>query len=647
MAKFNFLKRLKLFSKKKSKTDEKQSSKERRIAGGNRNSSCTTPVQDVTPSGAVTVAVFAGASPPNEEKNKHGQHQKLVVGDDMCRVSKSCSSGNEGCSIQLLQRNNKCDLNTNNGTLLGRDRSNMSVTCEGKVAPVKIDRYTDRSSFSLRSTQFSEDATELKFLRSSTGGSIGSIHTESADKCNIIAKTNARASTPEKGDLLQKHQDVCDPSPTSVVMFDSTYVVDIDPTNNAPHDKKKGNDDQLDETSQFLPSAKRIDMNNRTASSASYQATIASLISPPEIIRHMPAAIFGKANNTITSMFNLEDTASSSTASSSSNAATKEFLALKKDAEKNEFKKVVMLNKKMSSSIPSSNGPGSENATAVLHNGTRKRDTTTLEPHETIEIQVNQDKKKDCSGILATDAQVPSDVPPLLTAFSYDDIVSSLSKPHSPSDVIVDVTHAVDDQRFLEDIQPDDDTISYDDSCSYDSEFDTIGEITICSETKRLMEAHRLYEDAIKTNASHPARRRKSILKVTMPVKEIYVVGENKITVPSSVSYRTDSIKTEMNFPMDDIVSLPSITTQQQRKITWYDDETNWNKPFTLRTDESFDTSTISVSRMSTRSGNSRSIKQHNVMDQLLGDFIKGIGKYTCFDDEIASSFDVAEQQEI
>ncbi len=527
----------------------------------------------------------------------------------------------------------------------GRDRSSMAVTGEGKVAPVEIDRYTDRSALSLGPSQLSEETSELKIFPSATGGSIGSIHAEYADKLDIIDKTNVRASTPEKGDLLQKHQDVCDPSPTSVVMFDSAYEVDIEPTN-APSDKERGNDDHFDETSQFLSSSERIDMNNRTASSASYQATIASLISPPEIIRHMPAAIFGNATNTIPSMGNLEDATSSSIASSSSNAVAKEFLALKKDAEKNEFKKVVMLNKKMSSSTPSSNGPGSESATAVLHDGTRERDTLRSgveEPHETIEIQVNQDKKKDCS-----DAQVPSDVAPLLSPSSYDDFVSSLSNAHSLSDVVLDIIQAVNSQQFLEDMQPDDDTISHDDSYSYDSEFDTIGEITICSETKRLMEAHRLYEDAIKTNANHPARRRRrSILKVKMPVEEIYVVGENKIAGSSSESDGADSIKTELKFPMEDIFSLPSMTTHQQKNITWYDDETNWNKPFTLRTDESFDTSTASVSRMSTRSGNSRNIKQYNVVDQLLGDFIKGIGKYTCFDDEIATSFDVAEQQEI
>ena len=41
-------------------------------------------------------------------------------------------------------------------------------------------------------------------------------------------------------------------------------------------------------------------------------------------------------------------------------------------------------------------------------------------------------------------------------------------------------------------------------------------------------------------------------------------------------------------------------------------------------------------------------MKQYNVMDQLLGDFIEGIGKYTCYDDEIiATTFDKAEEQEI
>jgi len=642
--KFNFLKRFKFFNKKKSKGNKKQTSNTNTSTNHEANTSTTAMVP-----GVEAVPSIITNPPSYEEKTSINlsQHQLL---DDLCRVSRSCSYIRVGGNAQTFERSSTLsdiphhgpiDVDTCQLQLLKNknSQSNESMNDDGAIlttGPAMQDVLNHRSSISLRTTSATsaqlsvEEATvhELELLspRPYIGGSVDSIQEiRTSDSNNVITKSNERASTPEKGDLLSKHQDECNSSPTSVLMFDSTYIVERD------------NDQGIDESSKETTS----EHNKSTTSSSSYQASIASLISPPQIIRHMPTAIFGNATNTLSSMWTIEDT--TATSSTTTAAAAKEFLALKKDAEKNEFKKVVLHNSKV----------------AGVQDGSmkRKRSGGVGEPHEMIEIQMNQDEKKDSSCLIATDDDAvsshPSDIPPQPSASAEEDMNSSLVPPHSPSDVIVDIIQPpLGSQQFLDDMQADDDgTYSESDSCSYDSEFDTIGEITICSETKRLLEANRLYENDIKTNVDHPARNRRSILKVKKsPVKEI-CFGANNNTATNmsrSLSGRMESIKTEMNVPVDDDTdSLPSIQTQQKKvNITWYDDEANWNKPFTLRSDESFDISTVTSSRMSSTPNGSR-IKKYNVVDQLLGDFIKGIGKYACFDEENAASFDAAEQQEI
>lgn len=646
MAKFNFLKRLKFFNKKKPKGNKAQTSNTNTSANHEANTSSS--VQLVA---GVEAAPSIITNPPTDEE-KTGinlfQHQLL---DDLCKVSRSCSYSYSrvGGNAQTFERSSTLsdipyhgpiDVDTCQLHLLNNKnaQSNASINDDETIlttGPAMQDILKHRSSISLRTTSATsvqlslEEATvhelELFSPRPSIGGSIDSIQEiKTADRNHVIAKNNERASTPEKGDLLPKHQNECNSSPTSVLMFDSTYIVERD------------NDQGIDESSKETTSE-----HNKSTTSSSYQTSIASLISPPQIIRHMPTAIFGNATNTLSSIWTIDDT--TGTSSTTTAAAAKEFLALKKDTEKNEFKKVVLHNNKV----------------AGVQDGTmkRKRSGGVEEHHEMIEIQMNQDKKKDSSCLPAIDDDAvsshPSDIPPQPSVSAEEDINSSLVPPHSPSDVIVDIIQPpLDSQQFLDDIQADDDgTYSESDSCSYDSEFDTIGEITICSETKRLLEANRLYENDIQTNVDHPARNRRSILKVKKsPIKEI-CFGENNNTATNmsrSLSVRIESIKTEMDVPVDDDTdSLPSIQTQQKKNnITWYDDEANWNKPFILRTDESFDASTVTSSRMSSTPNGAR-IKQNNVVDQLLGDFIKGIGKYACFDEENAASFDVADQQEI
>mmetsp|Transcript_17363 Transcript_17363/g.36400 ORF Transcript_17363/g.36400 Transcript_17363/m.36400 type:complete len:528 (+) Transcript_17363:82-1665(+) len=96
------------------------------------------------------------------------------------------------------------------------------------------------------------------------------------------------------------------------------------------------------------------------------------------------------------------------------------------------------------------------------------------------------------------------------------------------------------------------------DSGTFYSEMESIGDITIDAETTRLVNAHKMYK------------------------------ASEKPTKRGCLRY-----KYQVNSD-DDI----SIFTEKRKKLTWYDDETNCRKPFTLKTDESFDYSLDSKSTM-------------------------------------------------
>jgi hypothetical protein len=110
------------------------------------------------------------------------------------------------------------------------------------------------------------------------------------------------------------------------------------------------------------------------------------------------------------------------------------------------------------------------------------------------------------------------------------------------------------------------------DGSSYSSfdTLDSIGEITIDSTTQRLIEMHKSYCDNAKVNENHPARMKKSNLRVSS-------------AYPIEMTKSDSSIRTEAN----------------SRRLTWYDEGENVNKPFTLRTDESFDSMSIGSSGQS------------------------------------------------
>ncbi|KAL7467107.1 hypothetical protein ACHAXS_007370 [Conticribra weissflogii] len=94
------------------------------------------------------------------------------------------------------------------------------------------------------------------------------------------------------------------------------------------------------------------------------------------------------------------------------------------------------------------------------------------------------------------------------------------------------------------------------DSGTFYSEMESIGDITIDAETTRLVNAHKLYK----------ARE----------------IPTNRGCFKYKYQVNSD----------DDM----SIVTEKRKKLTWYDDEANCRKPFTLKTDESFDYSLDSKS---------------------------------------------------
>jgi hypothetical protein len=193
---------------------------------------------------------------------------------------------------------------------------------------------------------------------------------------------------------------------------------------------------------------------------------------------------------------------------------------------------------------------------------------------------------------------------------------------------------------------------------------ESIGDITICDETKRLLTAHTLYADDAKTNSNHPARQKKSVLRVGSIFKSL---ENNSIsnsddcsssssmlaTTPSITTFsRTmrllgasdegcdddNTIKTNRNY---NTAKAAATRSKQKHRLSWYDDEENWNKPFTLRTDATFDASTIMSTSSSLRSRQS-TISEYNVMDQFIGDFINGLCASRGDVD-----FDIDEQEEI
>ena len=361
------------------------------------------------------------------------------------------------------------------------------------------------------------------------------------------------------------------------------------------------------------------------------------------------------------------------TTSSSSEA----FLALKKDAEKNEFKKVKQL-VIMSAPVvplPPSNKDSTTTSKATRSLASSSSSSATTIPAVSSDHQVQEDKaaqKKKTTwggfGLNKNDNKKEDEVKeghiPTLS-----DEVSASSTCTPPKDE-ADLDKIIQDTRTIQEFSFDQDFISdmnnnnnNDDNprscCSSDSSsyysIESIGDITICSETERLLSAHKVYHDDSKTNVNHPARRKPSIMRVGSVYKDIAssssssnnnnnTTGSSELVVVDTGLSNDCSIHTEAASSSCSIrTELPN-TEKKKLKLSWYDDEQNRYKPFILRTDESFCDGTT----LTTSEDYSTTIVGGMVVNKFWGDIIKGLAGGKCGNEEGGgSSFDVGNNDEI
>lgn len=331
---------------------------------------------------------------------------------------------------------------------------------------------------------------------------------------------------------------------------------------------------------------------------------------------------------------------------SSTSTSNKEFLELKKVAEKNEFKVVVAL-KKNSTALPTLTNLASSSSEGTMDKYMGKSelidDLSKLVDEKQMQTEIPQD-------LIATISHSTSSTPE--SAFPDDSMVSSLSPSH-PSTVSTSIEQ--DYERVQGSLSTDSDTESY-------MSLTSIGDITICDETKRLLEAQALYAEDAKTNSNHPARQKKSAMRVgsifkslensssdDCPSIETVPASSAPSSAPSASSLMTKSLcriralrllssKSKAEVSAGGCI-MSDEASQQRVKLSWYDEEVNRNKPFTLRTDEIFDASSIMSTTSSQRT---KGLTEYNVMDQFLGDFINGLCSSRGDVD-----FDLAEQEEI
>lgn len=250
-------------------------------------------------------------------------------------------------------------------------------------------------------------------------------------------------------------------------------------------------------------------------------------------------------------------------------ASNPEFMAMKKNTEKDEFKK--------------------------LHNHLGQIDG---------EVQAT----KTCLASPAppsttADAKAEQPLEAILTQLSPDvfegvDVKQSLSFDEENSDL----------QRSLSD-----------DSNSYLSELESIGDITICEETERLLEAHKLYTNDAVTNVHHPSRRKKSIMRVGSIFRQGISGGSTSKDGWLNLPPATDSKSIRTDYSP---LSIRTEVYREKKNITWYDDDENWEKVFVLRTDETFDFSSVTGT-----TATEAHVIRFKVVEQVVGGLIDGFAQ--------------------
>lgn len=169
------------------------------------------------------------------------------------------------------------------------------------------------------------------------------------------------------------------------------------------------------------------------------------------------------------------------------------------------------------------------------------------------------------------------------------------------------------------------DSLSSEEESYLSNEIEDIDSITICEETERMINEHKAYVDSVKSNSCHPSRSISSIMKVSLAT-----AGSTECSIQTEPEAGGESNKIEEQ------------TRIKTSRLTWYDDEENWTKPFTLRTDESFDASTMTSGRYGSTNNKSTTIVGVN---QWMDGIMKGM---ICGGEEDVESYDVgSDQQEI
>ena len=341
-----------------------------------------------------------------------------------------------------------------------------------------------------------------------------------------------------------------------------------------------------------------------------------------------------------------------------SGSLSEEFLVLKKVDEKNEFKMVVALINKRSSTSPNvlSNLPSTSSDRKPMNN------YELVKLPDTLIHGTNKSRVENPPDVVDTNSFADP-----FQGIEEDSMVLSPSPPPQPSSQETSTTVEQDFinlQEYIVSSSSSEASISISSTMSDVSDLEFI-DISICDETKRLLEAHILYTEDAATNINHPARQKKSAMRVGSVFKNHLENTGCQLNQPVPLSSdlnmkrtrslsRIRSLKSSGSTPKvdEDCISITKvpvksssssnsqslIKTSKNKKITWYDDEVNWSKPFVLRTDESFDATTISSAVSSRLKG----ITQYNAMDQFIGVFMNGICQFRGDVD-----FDISEQEEI
>jgi len=330
---------------------------------------------------------------------------------------------------------------------------------------------------------------------------------------------------------------------------------------------------------------------------------------------------------------------------SKSKADAKEFKALKKVAEKGEFNKVIVERASpVGRTKPPTGWPRSPLAesrndettwsSSPVHKQPR-RDQAEVKiaspPPDPPGLSLDDSCVKNVSS--AGGAKITAETP--LTG-SNDPGLQRLSTAspitvESTNDVIMqpEIIHdSFDDENMFNSIE------SLSDSSSWHSGDESIT-YSICVETQRLIDQSRDFEAKKGNNL-----RTKSILKTSI----ISQGGGSQIhvaTIPSDCSIRTEVI--------GDVAGLPSGKTEksERKSLTWYDDKVNENKPFLLRTDESFETvwSESTQRTMGTQATRNTDAVSHMTLLDHVSEFIGKIEIGQCGADD--HKYDIHEQAEI